>query len=107
MADLPGNPKEKSDDATSDRLAMPRGRADLRHHGAADRRLGRRADGDDVLNRARCITAERNGRDVPLDERLPFDALAEADLEAAERRFWSIKLSPTTRRYGLMAEWSF
>src|ERR1700677_2304568 len=94
MADLAGNPKEKSDDATSDRLAMPRGRADLRDHGAADWRLGRRADGDDVLSCARCITAKRNGRDVPLDERLPFDALAEADLQAAKRRFWPIKLGP-------------
>jgi hypothetical protein len=73
---------------------MPCGRADLRHHGAADGRFGRRADGNDVLDRARCVTVERNGRDVLVDERLSFVAVAETDLEAAKRRLAPNKLRP-------------
>jgi hypothetical protein len=32
-----------------------------------------------------CIAAERNGADVPADERFPHGALAEADLPSARR----------------------
>src|ERR1700724_1517140 len=42
------------------RLAEPRGRADLRHHGAADGGAWWRSTGDVLLG----ITAERNGPDV-------------------------------------------
>jgi hypothetical protein len=38
-----------------------------------------------VLDRARCVTAGRNGADVRADERLPFGPLAEADLRATKR----------------------
>ena len=40
---------------------------------------------DMLCSRAR-VTAERNGPDVLADERLPFGALAEADLQPAKRR---------------------
>ena len=62
----------------------PRGRADLRDHGAADGRSRRRPDGYALLGRA-CVSAERNGPDVLADERLPFGALAEADLRPTKR----------------------
>jgi len=39
-----------------------------------------------LLDRARRVTAERNGPDVLADERLPFGALAEADLNPTKRR---------------------
>ena len=38
-----------------------------------------------VLRCASCVTARRNGLDVHADERLPFGALAEADLQPANR----------------------
>ena len=63
------------------RLAMPRGRADLRNHGAAYGCSWWRPVGYALLGRARCVIAERNGPDVLADECLPFGALAEADLQ--------------------------
>ncbi len=45
---------------------------------------GRRPGGHPLLGRARCVAAERNDRDVPADERLPFGALAEVDLPPAK-----------------------
>src|ERR1700731_4977599 len=68
------------------RLAKPRGRADLRHHGAADGCSWWRPAGYALLGRATCVTARRNGPDVRADERLPFGALAEADLQPTKRR---------------------
>src|SRR6202035_3539806 len=56
---------------------IARGRADPRDDGAADACVGRRA-GHDLLGRGR-VAVERNGPDVPVDERLPSGALAEAD----------------------------
>src|SRR6266550_5744114 len=63
---------------------MPCGRADLRNHGAAHSgswRLG----GHALPGRA-CFSAGWNGPDVLADERLPFGALAEADLQPTARR---------------------
>src|SRR5205814_6457501 len=62
------------------RLVVPRGRADLRNHGAAYGSRWRPA-GYALRWRAGCVTAERNGPDVLTDERLPFGALAEADFQ--------------------------
>ena len=59
--------------------------ADFRHHGAADGCSRRRLAGHGVFGRS-CLAARRNGPDVPADERLPFGALAEADLEPTKRR---------------------
>src|SRR5215472_1613636 len=67
------------------RLARPRGRADLRRHGAAHRCFRWWSAGSLLFSPARCIVAERNGPDVPADERLPFGALAEADRPPAPR----------------------
>src|SRR5437868_14138499 len=64
---------------------MPRGRAEFRHHGAADGRAWRRCARHALLGRARCVTAERNGPEVFADERLPFGALAEAGLQPRKR----------------------
>src|ERR1700677_2723498 len=67
------------------RLAVPCGRADLRHHGAADGcrwRLCRYA----LFSRATGVTAERNGADVLSDECLPFGTVAEAGCSVAKRR---------------------
>jgi hypothetical protein len=65
-------------------LAIPRGCADLRDHGAAHGCSWRRA-GYALLGRAWCVTAERNGPNVRADERIPFDALAETDLPPTKR----------------------
>src|ERR1700732_1331947 len=64
---------------------MPRGRADLRNHGAGYGGSWWRPDGYALLGRARCVAAERNGPDVLADECLPFGALAEADLQPTNR----------------------
>jgi hypothetical protein len=65
------------------RLAVPCSGTDLRRHAASD--LGvRRGRGHDVLGRARCVTAERNGPNVRADERIPFGALVETDLLPAK-----------------------
>ena len=45
----------------------------------------RRRAGCALLGGARCVTAERNGPDVPADDCLPFGAVAEADLRPAQR----------------------
>ena len=42
----------------------------------------RRRRGHDVLGRAWCVAAERNGPNVPSDERLPLCAVAETDLRS-------------------------
>jgi hypothetical protein len=68
------------------RLARSRGRADFRNHGAAHGRSRRRPAGYPLLDRGTYVAAERNGPDVFADERLPFAALAEADLEPTKRR---------------------
>src|ERR1700732_4410960 len=65
---------------------MPRGRADLRNHGAAYGCSWWRPAGYALLGRATCVTARRNGPDVLADECLPFGALAEADLRPTKRR---------------------
>src|SRR5260221_6777438 len=64
---------------------MPRGRPDLRNHGAAYGRSWWRPAGYALLGHARRVTAQRDGPDVPADERLPFGTLAEADLAPAKR----------------------
>ena len=46
-----------------------------------------------------CVTAERNGSDVPADERLPHGALAEADLQSAKRSLPVLIRTRTTRIY--------
>ena len=53
---------------------------------------GRR--GHDVLGRAWCVTAERNGPDVRADERIPFGALAETDLR---RRSGACRFPPAAK----------
>jgi len=68
------------------RLAVSRGHANLRHHGAADE-CWWRACGYALLRRATCVTVERNGPDVFADECLPFGALADAHLQAAPSPF--------------------
>lgn len=60
-------------------MAIPRCRADIRDHGAADGRY--RWCRYDLLFDARCFTAERNGSDVLAHGRLPFGAMAEAGLQ--------------------------
>jgi hypothetical protein len=62
------------------------GRADLRNHGGAYSGRRRRHAGYALRGRACCVSAERNGPDVRSDERLPFGALAEADLPTTSRR---------------------
>src|SRR5258706_11260372 len=64
-------------------FAVPRSRADLGDDGAADGGSWWRTGGCVVFSR-RCVAARRNGPDVPADERLPFGALAEADLQPAK-----------------------
>src|SRR4029077_10561885 len=59
-------------------------RADLRPHGDPEL-LVRRRRGHDVLDRAWCVSAERNGPDVRADERIPCGALAETDLPPTKR----------------------
>src|ERR1700736_4771733 len=66
-------------------MAMARGRADLRDHGAAYVCSWWRPAGYVLLGRARCVTAERNGPDVLADERLPFGALVKADPRPTKR----------------------
>src|SRR3981081_2160003 len=73
------------------------GRADLRDHGAADGGSWWRAGGCLVF-RDGCVAAWRDGSDVYADERLPFGALAEANLQMAKRNLKKIsgacRLSP-------------
>src|ERR1700730_3726577 len=68
-------------------FAVAGGRADLRDDGAADGGTWWRTGGCVVFSRGR-VAAERDGPDVPADERLPFGALAEADLQPAKRRHY-------------------
>src|SRR5262249_24821653 len=77
------------------RLARPCSRAELRRHGAPDLCV-RRRPGHDVRGRAWGVTAERNGPDVPADERIPFGALAETALpppSGSERQTHAARLS--------------
>jgi hypothetical protein len=67
------------------RLARLCRRADLRRHGAPDLCVRRRR-GHDVLGRAWCVAAERNGPDVSSDERLPLSAVAETALRSIGAR---------------------
>src|ERR1700736_6495287 len=84
---------------------MPRGRADLRNHGAAYRRSGWRPAGYALLGRARCVTVERNGPDVLADECLPFGALAEADLGPTKSRIGQRRETMTDHKTGTGEEW--
>src|SRR2546421_197963 len=61
-------------------FAVACGRANLLDHGAACGAQRRRHVGYALLGHAKWIAAKRNGPDVSADERLSFDALAEADL---------------------------
>src|SRR5215813_5373432 len=70
--------------ARSGRLAEPRRCAYVRHHGAADRPR-RRPAGCLVCDVARHAAAQRDGPDVPADERIPFGAVAEADARQIDR----------------------
>jgi Activator of Hsp90 ATPase homolog 1-like protein len=74
---------------------MPRGCADLRHHGVAYGRPQQRPAGDALLGR---FVAERNGADVLADECLPFGALAEVDLQPAK----GPRLDTVTGEYGAL-----
>src|SRR6266567_4557793 len=65
-------------------FAVARGRAGLRDDGAADGGSWWWRTGCVVFSR-RCVAVERDGPDVPADERPPFGALAEADLQPAKR----------------------
>jgi hypothetical protein len=65
-------------------LAVSRGRADFRNHGATHGRSRRRAAGYPVLGRGSYVAAERNDPDVFADERLQFATLAEAHFEPAK-----------------------
>jgi hypothetical protein len=67
-------------------LVVPRGRADLRNHGATYRDPWWQHAGYTLLGRWKWIPTERHGPDVFADERLPFAALAEARLQSAKRR---------------------
>jgi hypothetical protein len=64
-------------------MARSRRRADIRDHGFVER-IFRRPPGHALSGDARLIADERNDSDVSVDERVPFIALAEADLWAAE-----------------------
>src|SRR5258707_2104401 len=64
-------------------FAVHRSRADLGDDGAAEGGSWWRTGGWVVFS-GRCVAAERDGPDVPADERLPFGALAEADLQPAK-----------------------
>src|SRR5262249_48965731 len=66
------------DDSEGDWFALAGGHADFRDYGAADRPPWRQHAGYALFARARWITADRNGSDVRVDERLPPGALAEA-----------------------------
>src|SRR6187455_291657 len=65
-------------------MAIARGRADLRNHGAAYGYGWRRPAGYALFGCER-IAGGRDGPDVLADERLPFGALAEADRQPALR----------------------
>src|SRR5262249_59926055 len=64
------------------RLALPCRRTGLRNHGAYDSRARKRTAGSAVRSPG-FFTARRNGSDVPVDERVPFAALAEAVVETS------------------------
>ena len=66
------------------RLARPRGRADVCHHGAVDGLIQRPARYA-LHGHAGCIAVERDGADVRIDERLPCRAVAEIDLPPMEQ----------------------
>src|SRR5262249_10553918 len=68
------------------RTTTAHGCADLRVDGTADRRLCWWRAGPALLERAWCVTAERNGEHVLADEHLSCSAMAEADLPLAKRR---------------------
>ena len=68
------------------RMAVPGRHANLRDHGAAYEYLWWGTAGYTLLGHAWCVTAERNGPNVPANERLPFGALVEADFRPAKRR---------------------
>src|SRR5215831_11453492 len=65
-------------------MAVPGRHADLRDPGLADRASRREPDGQRLFGRV-LGAAERNGADVPVDERVPLAALAEADVWPTRR----------------------
>src|SRR5215470_13729025 len=65
-------------------MAVPGRHADLRGPGLADRASRREPDGQRLFGRV-WGAAERNGAHVPIDERVPLAALAEADLWPTRR----------------------
>src|ERR1700722_631467 len=60
---------------------MPRGRANLRYHGAADGHVWRHI-GHALCGRIGDVAAWRHGPDVPADERISLRALAKADRQS-------------------------
>src|SRR5262252_1401158 len=88
--------------ARSGRLAEPRRCAYVRHHGAADRPR-RRPAGCLVCDVARHAAAQRDGPDVPADERIPSGAVAEADARQIDRGTESARarFPPCARGEGL------
>src|ERR1700730_12748856 len=66
-------------------MAMSRSHADLCNHGATYECFWRQPAGFALLGSAAYLAAKRNGPDVLADERLPFGALAEADLQPTKR----------------------
>src|SRR5262245_41041734 len=65
-------------------MASSRGYADLRGHGVADKHSRRGLDGVALFGWP-WISAGRNDVHVLADERLPFGAVAEADLQPTDR----------------------
>ena len=65
--------------ALGSRLGFARRCADLRHDGVDDRSIWRRISGSALLRHAYHATIERDGPNVPADERVSFGALAETD----------------------------
>src|SRR4029077_6970919 len=78
-------------------LAVTRGCADIRNHGVRNGRFQRWPAGHVLRGRATRVTAERNGLHVLADERLPFSAVAEADIRLARRPQVPIRSSHSER----------
>jgi len=84
-------------------LAVTRGCADIRNHGVRNGRFQRWPAGHVLYGCAARVTAERNGLHVRADERLPFSAVAEADIRLATRAQVPIRSSHGERAAALIA----
>jgi hypothetical protein len=78
-------------------MVEPRGRTDVRNHGADDTDSWWRHAGVALLGYARHVTADRNGFDVPIDERLPPYAVAQTHPPLATRHPGVVTRNPNER----------